>query len=862
MSNGHRTLFGSVFLMLLAACGGGGGGGGDDGGGASVSVTLSPASATVSVGATQNFTASVTGSTNTAVNYSVQEADGGSINSSGVYTAPATAGSYHVIATSVADNSKSDSSTVTVVALPQITSFTANASTLTSGDSTTLTAVFAGGTASINGISASISSGVSVPTPALSTDTQYTLTVTNDAGDSVTANLTITVVAAPTISSFTASALAIVDGASTDLTAVFSNGTGVIDQGIGTVSSGVAHASGALLDDTSFTLTVTNTAGTSVTQTLNIVVVNAVPVIASFSSNKNTITLGSSANLSWNVSGEAISTVQIDQGVGTVSNSGSRAVSPSAATTYTLTATNLKGSATATVNIAVVFAPSINSFSASPTTILPNASSTLLPVFSQGSGSINGIGVVTSGNSYGTGNLASAASYTLTVTNAAGDSVTRTLTVHVDPGSYSSTGGTMVSPRHFHTSTLLANGKVLIAGGQNAAYLNSAEEFDPAANAGSGGFNVTASSMGSVRGYPVSVLLPTGKVLILGGIDGSGAHLASAELYDPVTRSFSASAGSLNEARVQSSVTLLANGKVLIVGGNNATTTNISSAEIYDPISDSFSPVSGSLNAARWGHHGSLLSNNRVLIAGGSSGQNTELYDGTLDGFLPTGNSSTIGSWYTLTRLQTGAVLLALSGSGGANATLYDEASGTGSSTTGTPGLARYSAPTATLLADGRVLLAGNAGAPGAEVSADSEYYDPSNGSFSYTANPGNRGQQTAHLLQSGKVLLAGGFDYSGGGILNTAVLFDAGPATAAPAPNATITAPSSTTAGSSGLNASVASGGARYYWLISGGSITSGQGTNNIVFSAGPAGTLTLHCLVYSTANIPGQSSVTITVN
>lgn len=80
-----------------------------------VSVTVNPATATVKVGVTQTFTASVAGSANTAVTWSVQEAGGGTVSASGLYTAPATPGTYHVVATSAADPTRSATATVTVV---------------------------------------------------------------------------------------------------------------------------------------------------------------------------------------------------------------------------------------------------------------------------------------------------------------------------------------------------------------------------------------------------------------------------------------------------------------------------------------------------------------------------------------------------------------------------------------------------------------------------------------------------------------------------------------------------------------------------------------------------------------------------
>src|SRR5205823_1840870 len=80
-----------------------------------VSVSISPVSASLQTGGTQQFTATVTGSTNTSVTWS---ATGGTISTSGLFTAPGTAGSYSVKATSVVDTTKSASAVVTVTAPP------------------------------------------------------------------------------------------------------------------------------------------------------------------------------------------------------------------------------------------------------------------------------------------------------------------------------------------------------------------------------------------------------------------------------------------------------------------------------------------------------------------------------------------------------------------------------------------------------------------------------------------------------------------------------------------------------------------------------------------------------------------------
>ena len=83
-----------------------------------ITVTISPSSTSTQAGGTVNFTALVTGAgggQSTAVSWSVQEgAAGGTINGSGLYTAPSSAGTFHVLATSIADNNESASATVAV----------------------------------------------------------------------------------------------------------------------------------------------------------------------------------------------------------------------------------------------------------------------------------------------------------------------------------------------------------------------------------------------------------------------------------------------------------------------------------------------------------------------------------------------------------------------------------------------------------------------------------------------------------------------------------------------------------------------------------------------------------------------------
>ncbi len=110
-------------------------------------VTVTPPTATVQVNTTQQFNASLTGNPNTAVTWTVQEgAAGGSVDSTGLYTAPAAAGTYHVRATSVADGTKFGVATVSVTSAPAISvSVSPAAVTVSPLGNQTFTATVTGG---------------------------------------------------------------------------------------------------------------------------------------------------------------------------------------------------------------------------------------------------------------------------------------------------------------------------------------------------------------------------------------------------------------------------------------------------------------------------------------------------------------------------------------------------------------------------------------------------------------------------------------------------------------------------------------------------------------------------------------------
>ena len=104
-------------------------------------------------------------------------------------------------------------------------------------------------------------------------------------------------------------------------------------------------------------------------------------------------------------------------------------------------------------------------------------------------------------------------------------------------------------------------------------------------------------ALSTARDYHTATLLPNGKVLVVGGYNGS--YLSSAELYDPVTGTWTAT-GALSTARRSHAATLLPNGKVLVAGGWNGSIP-LSSAELYDPATGVWT-ATGALNTARSSH--------------------------------------------------------------------------------------------------------------------------------------------------------------------------------------------------------------------------------------------------------------------
>ncbi len=200
-----------------------------------------------------------------------------------------------------------------------------------------------------------------------------------------------------------------------------------------------------------------------------------------------------------------------------------------------------------------------------------------------------------------------------------------------DPASNTlSPTGSMAAPRAGHVAALLPGGRVLVAGGSSnwtdmtttfGSILSSAEIWSP----GTGLFTSAANSMRNPRLAGAAVPLLDGRVLVSGGFDGTNIFgtptiTARSDLFDGATNAFSGT-GTMQDDRAVHALTRLSDGRVLATGGATGLFVSASSsAEVFNPASGTWS-LTGAMASARAGHRADLLAQTgEVLVTGGLQG--------------------------------------------------------------------------------------------------------------------------------------------------------------------------------------------------------------------------------------------------
>jgi N-acetylneuraminic acid mutarotase len=326
------------------------------------------------------------------------------------------------------------------------------------------------------------------------------------------------------------------------------------------------------------------------------------------------------------------------------------------------------------------------------------------------------------------------------------------------------------TPRMWHTTTRLADGRILLVGGSQAVddFVAGVDILDPAT-----GQTKPAAPLHRPRHAHSATLLQDGRVLVVGGYALPWQWLDDAEVYDPIQDTWTETPP-LYAHGVTHTATVMQDGRVLVVGGNIGSGLFTARAEIFDPQTLSWVEAP-SLPAERADHSAQLLNDGRVLVAGGQTdasglvGGDALLYDPKADTWSATGPMVKPRIWGQSTLLGDGRVLV----TGGMTLEDMPQNAFTAHSETYDPATNTWSAATAMAqpryshflfsLPSGEAVVLGGARDPDCCWTGDSfvravEVYDPAADAWRVVAElPQPRAQAAAALMPNGCIWLSGG---------------------------------------------------------------------------------------------------------
>lgn len=296
--------------------------------------------------------------------------------------------------------------------------------------------------------------------------------------------------------------------------------------------------------------------------------------------------------------------------------------------------------------------------------------------------------------------------------------------------------------RAYYGLAALSNAKALVSGGDINSTLASAELY----NATTGNWAPTGS-MTYARSLHTLTTLQDGTVLAAGGQNVSAENqqdfdITPAEIYNPTTGVWS-SGGIINHARVEHTASLLSNGKVLIAGGRRPSGGLFQTvAELYNPVTHTWQDT-GMMLTERAGHKAVTLNNGKVLVVGGEFSSpdlvTAEIYNPATGTWALTGSLNIFRQNFALVAMADGKAM-AIGGYSDAplnngshgyldTTEIYDPA--TGNWTLGPRLNYERSAAVATLLSDGKIMVAGGRGnVPYGTYVSNAEIYDPTSNTW------------------------------------------------------------------------------------------------------------------------------------
>jgi hypothetical protein len=706
-----------------------------------VAISISPTSVEVWGGGTQQFTASVTGTANKAVTWSIDVCCG-SITQTGLYTATnnEVLSTYRVIATSQADPSKTAVATVKIPDM--VVSLTPSSATIDVSTKMKFTATVTGN------VDPNVSWSVGRATyPSSNECGQF------DVGTNAAPEAYYTAPSHPATCSVVVWSEANANKTATASITVTSNVGVTIDPPSATVRLGqsfqfVAKVTGTTITDVMwlgagptgvfvqyhpgpYTITAISRADTTKKATASVLVPGV--LVSPTSAN---LLAGETKQFSttlFGVTNPAVTWAVQPGGVGGTVNSSGLYTAPAVLGTDSVVATSVEDpslSANAAVQIVV------------PVQIVPGDDLLAtggrrdFEAVIRGSGGAKANWSIVEGASGGTitavGDSSSSVPYVgrydapanpgtyhIQATSPSDPSLTGQTSVTVVPNGFRPAADQLA--RFRHTATVLPDGRVFIVGGEGQLISASdgsfpqltSEIFDPATET----FGTSGSMSGSREAH-TATLLPNGKVLVAGGLGHAApdhigfmsVYRASAEVWDSATGAFTMT-GNMSTARVDHTAVGLRDGRVLVAGGSAGSGAMVS-AELYDPDTGAFT-LTGAMQTPRvWlpdgaaaphaGDHAFLLTNGQVLIIGGDSANTMELYDPTSGAF--TGLAPLPFAQGTRFVQLPDRRLIAVSGHSPTSIELWDPTAGTvaplGNTTLNSPSYPM-------LLSDGRLLLVG-----------------------------------------------------------------------------------------------------------------------------------------------------------
>lgn len=297
-------------------------------------------------------------------------------------------------------------------------------------------------------------------------------------------------------------------------------------------------------------------------------------------------------------------------------------------------------------------------------------------------------------------------------------------------------------------------------------------------------FGPTAGAPLTVRDDPLLITLADGTVLVVGGLDlAGGTALASAEIYSPASGQFTAAPQiMLNTPREEAQVAIVANVGALVVGGRDGSGAPIETAEVYLASQNSFAqPITSPLLGPRAAHRVVTLPDGRVMVIGGyadvpAAGTPPMALGTTALVSVQSDGSAAVAAGPTLMEpRQAHAAVLAIDtpvviGGYGSDGNPLSSIEALFVDDHGDPlnwkVIAQLSEPraesTATILQDGSILVVGGAADAQQTPRADAEVYNPITGETTlYPLFDARRGH-TATLLPDGRVLIVGGIGSDG----------------------------------------------------------------------------------------------------